>query len=270
MKRTYYNPKVIMICSFIGLFISLLYTGFNALFQAQGRRSVELLLVSTLIITMINYSAWALIYRHMSNKLNDVLEEVRSGEFSKETIQSASDSLLKFSDETVETLDVLQTNIYEDELTGLPNRAALIQHFDTAIKTNHELLHYICLFDIDDFKEINDTHGHDTGDNVLTTIGERSKYMLLPGERLFRLGGDEFVLVSSIKSDERYCLYTTKLNAMFVKPFDVCGRELSIHISYGSSQYGLDGTELTQLLKHADDMMYVNKNSKKQLDIIEN
>ena len=148
-------------------------------------------------------------------------------------------------------------------MTGLPNRHAFIQYFNNYIKSDNELVHYICLFDVDYFKTINDTYGHNIGDEVLITISQRSNSILLPNERLFRFSGDEFVLVSSLKRDEQHFLYTTKLQAMFRHPFDIQGVEMPVDISLGTSEYGIDGMELKTLMMKADEAMYANKNSKK-------
>lgn len=262
MRQLPFNTKIIIISIALALLISLSSMGVNLLFEPIFRRSFELLLLSTLIISLINYSAWSVIYNYVRRQLEDVLEDVKTGNFREEACTTA-DSTSLLTKEIHETLNTLQSNIYKDELTGLPNRQALIQYFNNDIKSNDERLHYITLFDVDNFKSINDTYGHNIGDEVLITISQRSNSILLPNERLFRLGGDEFVLVSSLKREEQHFLYTTKLQAIFGHPFDIQGVEMPMDISLGTSEYGINGMELKTLIMKADEAMYANKNSKK-------
>jgi len=262
MRQLPFNTKIIILSIALALLISLSSMGVNLLFAPISRLSFELLLLSTLISSLINYSAWSMIYNYVRHQLEDVLEDVKTGNFREEACTTANSTSLLTKD-IYETLNTLQTNMYKDELTGLPNRQALIQYFNNDIKSNDERLHYITLFDVDNFKTINDTYGHNIGDEVLITISQRSNSILLPNERLFRLGGDEFVLVSSLKRDEQHFLYTTKLQAMFRYPFDIQGVEMPMDISFGTSEYGIDGMELKTLMMKADEAMYANKNSKK-------
>jgi diguanylate cyclase (GGDEF)-like protein len=145
-----------------------------------------------------------------------------------------------------------------DPLTNLPNRRQLFQHLnemlDAAGTSNQPGSHLAVLFlDLDNFKTVNDTLGHDFGDRVLTEIGERLR--LIAGENGFiaRLGGDEFTLVFPYSGDgaevERRA---ERLVGSFQRPLLIDRREVSVGVSCGVATYPDHGRDATSLLRAAD------------------
>jgi len=152
-----------------------------------------------------------------------------------------------------------------DTLTGLPNRAALDQYLDLvlarAVRTEAHLA--ICIIDLDDFKQINDQHGHEMGDCLLRAFSKRITGILRKGEYFARLGGDEFVLV--LESLSRMDDLVTVLKRMIrasSEPFDLPDAPtFSINASIGVAFYPRF-TSRAELLRAADQALYCAKGSK--------
>jgi diguanylate cyclase (GGDEF)-like protein len=147
---------------------------------------------------------------------------------------------------------------YRDSLTQLPNRAMLMEHLDTALKRAHRERRVAGLFfiDIDHFKQINDTLGHQAGDEVLRQLAERLRRTLRNNDTLARLSGDEFVAVVEVKRRAGLVPIAEKLQHQLKAPFMVSGRELFVTASIGVSAYPSDGTDAQKLLRNADRAMY--------------
>jgi diguanylate cyclase (GGDEF)-like protein/PAS domain S-box-containing protein len=148
---------------------------------------------------------------------------------------------------------------YYDELTGLANRSLLydrLQHALVQSKRGGTLMAVLFL-DLDHFKDINDTHGHEAGDHVLKEAAERLTYCVREGDTLSRLGGDEFVaIVRNISDLDVPAQIAARMVSVLEKPFIVDDIELNITTSVGISVSPYDGDEVTVLLKNADTAMY--------------
>ena len=111
--------------------------------------------------------------------------------------------------------------------------------------------------DLDDFKKINDTLGHDVGDMLLVEAGERIRSALRDVDTVARLGGDEFiVMIGDVEEQSTLIPIAEKLLAQFHKPFSIQNRELILTASIGISVYPDDGKDAQTLLRHADSAMY--------------
>ena len=157
-----------------------------------------------------------------------------------------------------ETERRLREMAFHDQLTGLPNRTALAELADGLDRGSGRAL-VVAYVDLDGFKPVNDTYGHDTGDRVLCEVADRIAAALLPGERVFRLGGDEFLVVCP---DHVGRLRDTaeRLRAPIAQRIGVRGDE-SVHLgcSIGLAR-GLAGLDaLEDLLRRADAAMYLAK-----------
>ncbi|MDR3491984.1 MAG: GGDEF domain-containing protein [Gammaproteobacteria bacterium] len=159
------------------------------------------------------------------------------------------------------SLKILAT---QDSLTNLPNRQFFNEQLLTTINLAKENnTQFALLFlDIDHFKTINDTLGHDAGDQLLITVGERFQRILNNIGLVFRLGGDEFVILVE-NTDSRKTIEPLAqkvcLAASEAIPFkDV---KLNVSTSIGVSFFPHDGTDVETLLKHADSAMYYTKNN---------
>jgi diguanylate cyclase (GGDEF)-like protein/PAS domain S-box-containing protein len=146
-----------------------------------------------------------------------------------------------------------------DALTGLPNRYLLLDRLEAAMqraRRNNTLLGVMFL-DIDRFKQINDSHGHATGDILLQQIAERLASHLRATDTIARLGGDEFtVLVENATSVDEITAIADKIKFAFTTPFDTESGEVFTTTSVGITIYPFDDHNRDELLKNADVAMY--------------
>ncbi len=153
----------------------------------------------------------------------------------------------------------VQKLAYIDSLTGLPNRAAFVEQFQQEIAHAKRSATKTVVFfiDVDDFKTINDSLGHEAGDVLLKAIAGRLKNCIRSGDMLARLGGDEFVVVlSDMDEQEGYVAVAESMLSVLKEPFNIVGNELFASVSIGISIYPEDGQSKEMLLKNADTAMY--------------
>lgn len=153
-----------------------------------------------------------------------------------------------------------------DALTGLPNRAMFMSQLrrDIHMAKRSEKLVGVVFVDIDSFKYLNDTLGHDGGDSLLLKIGERISSSLRIYDIVARFGGDEFVIIIPQTSYvEDICSVAMKITESFKQPLTVNGQEFFVTVSMGISVFPLDGTEPEELVKNADAAMCVSKENGK-------
>jgi diguanylate cyclase (GGDEF)-like protein len=146
-----------------------------------------------------------------------------------------------------------------DELTGLPNRSMFNQRLSHALAQarRHDKPLAILFIDLDRFKNINDTLGHEAGDGVLKEVAQRLLGCLREGDTVGRLGGDEFVvLIEELPEHMQVAAVARKILAAVVRPFLVGAQEFNITASIGISTYPEDSEDLPGLLKNADISMY--------------
>ncbi|MBP0599487.1 EAL domain-containing protein [Herbaspirillum sp. LeCh32-8] len=146
-----------------------------------------------------------------------------------------------------------------DELTGLPNRFLCTQHVSNAIThaEHRDGMVAVFLLDLDRFKNINDTFGHETGEAVLQEIAQRFRNSLRELDILARVGGDEFiVLVDDFDDPLQLGEIAQKLLAEARKPFIIDGQEATLSASIGIATYPGDGGNAQALIKNADIAMY--------------
>ncbi len=157
-----------------------------------------------------------------------------------------------------------------DHLTGLPNRKQLSRFLKRITFSEQDggedNVEPFCLLfiDLDNFKNINDSLGHNIGDGLLISVSERMESSIRTVDFLARLGGDEFVIVLRGMSDPVQAeLWTKKLIDDLSEPYSVEGQDLIITISAGLTFYPQDGLDGATLLQHADRAMYAAKDSGK-------
>lgn len=153
-----------------------------------------------------------------------------------------------------------------DVLTGLPNRRLILEYLDHAIQRGmrHKKGVALLFLDLNDFKPINDKHGHETGDMVLKLTAQRLSGLVRASDRVARLGGDEFVvLLDEINDKEDVCGIVGKINAEISRPILLKGHgEVAISTSVGVAIYPRDGEDMEALLRNADTAMYEAKRSR--------
>jgi diguanylate cyclase (GGDEF)-like protein len=164
---------------------------------------------------------------------------------------------------------------YFDNLTGLPNRQSFMERLEGEIKrakyTGNKLA--VLFLDLDGFKSINDTMGHNTGDIVLQWAAERLQSSTRPSDfvsrnstdqsevKLARLGGDEFtVVIPNLSRTEDALILAHRIREAMRRPFHLESRDVVLTASIGIALYPDDGADAETLLKHADTAMYHAKN----------
>lgn len=153
-----------------------------------------------------------------------------------------------------------------DVLTGLPNRSLLADRLSQAMLQCHRKGQSLAVvfLDIDNFKAINDKHGHSVGDELLITVSKRMKEALREGDTLARLGGDEFIAVlADLVNDEDCHPVLERLLLASSEPVAVGEIELHVSASIGVTLYPHDGADADQLMRHADQAMYLAKGAGK-------
>lgn len=166
--------------------------------------------------------------------------------------------------ESRNSTDRIQYLAHYDPLTGLANRTLLYDRLRQAILLGqrHHNKVAVLMLDIDYFKRFNDTLGHDRGDQILATVGQRLLASVRESDTVARLGGDEFIVVmpefQSI-DDVRRCAENILNNAS--RPIDLAAQSLHLTLSIGISLYPDHGQDIPDLLRRADRAMYAIKES---------
>ena len=152
---------------------------------------------------------------------------------------------------------------FYDSLTGLPNRALFMDRLNQALADaqRHGQQVALLFMDLDRFKEINDTHGHALGDQVLVEIGRRFQSVMRQADTMARFGGDEFVIIAGQSDQSSAVRIAERLQQALGEPIAVKGRPFSVGASIGIAFYPEDGKSSDELLKHADIAMYRAKES---------
>ena len=148
---------------------------------------------------------------------------------------------------------------HHDPLTGLPNRRLFLDRLDQAVartQRNRQILALLFL-DLDRFKAINDTLGHEEGDRLLKLVAVRLRASTRASDTVARLGGDEFaVILPEVDRIEDVIRFAEKIFHMLAATFDLAGRHTEVTASMGISLYPADGQDAETLLRNADAAMY--------------
>lgn len=170
--------------------------------------------------------------------------------------------LHKTEKEVVELNEKLHYSSMHDSLTGLANRQFLYDNLQliTANTNIHENKFALLFLDLDKFKNINDTLGHDVGDGLLKAIAQRLKNILRENDIISRIGGDEFIIIlSDIESEEEILQHINNILDVFKQKIVVNGHVLKSSTSIGCAIYPDDSTDVNELMKYADMAMYSAK-----------
>ncbi|WP_432467637.1 putative bifunctional diguanylate cyclase/phosphodiesterase [Agarivorans sp. Z349TD_8] len=216
--------------------------------------------------------------------LTDVAERVTSSnDYSLRAQQSSGDEVANLTEcfnsmlETIEARDrKLETQVkvrtqelesvnnqlleyaYTDGLTSLPNRRYFYEKIQGLVKNNVSFS--IIFIDLDGFKEINDTLGHDYGDILLGQAGQRILRCVREQDTVARLGGDEFtIVIEGVSNKERITGIAETVLEGLAKRFNIKHEAVYVSGSIGITFYPQDGDSVEQLVKHADQAMYVSK-----------
>jgi len=157
---------------------------------------------------------------------------------------------------------LIRQQAFFDALTGLPNRRMLRDRLEQEIKRckrdNQQLA--ILFIDLDHFKEVNDTLGHDSGDQLLVEAARRIKECVRGSDTVARMGGDEFtVILTDIASTDHLEPLLQKILRSMDALFQIGNEQVFVSASMGITLYPLDGTQIEDLYKNADQALYVAK-----------
>lgn len=145
---------------------------------------------------------------------------------------------------------------FYDPLTGLSNRRLFHDRINALLSLANDQPFAVLFLDLDRFKRVNDTLGHNMGDELLMQVAKRLQTFLRPGDTFARLGGDEFAVLLLNTHTEQGLLIAQRLLAELETPFLIENHHLHIGGSIGLASYPKDGSTLNLLLKHADIAMY--------------
>lgn len=151
---------------------------------------------------------------------------------------------------------------YYDHLTGLPNRTLFKDRVCQAIylAQRTQLMLAVMFLDLDSFKSVNDTMGHEAGDSLLAEVSQKISRSIRKSDTISRFGGDEFLLmINNIACQEDLESITQKIMALFERPFELNAQEFFITASAGIAVYPADGDDTDTLIKNADIAMYSAK-----------
>ncbi len=151
---------------------------------------------------------------------------------------------------------------YFDSLTDLPNRRLFHDRLNQALAHAHRYEEKMALMfvDLDGFKLVNDSMGHNTGDLLLKTVAARLQECLRKSDTVSRIGGDEFTcILPHIKRSGDVYIVAQKIIKALNRPFHITGREVYISGSIGASLYPDDAADFEELIKNADSAMYKAK-----------
>ncbi|HBD12456.1 MAG TPA: hypothetical protein DCZ13_09940 [Porticoccaceae bacterium] len=153
----------------------------------------------------------------------------------------------------------LEYQANHDNLTDLPNRRLFLDRLDQGIKRARRSSTQLAIFfiDLDNFKLINDAHGHHVGDEILKEVGRRLLSAVRQSDTVARLAGDEFtVITENVEDSLEVTSIAKKIMGCFVEPFNIPDDKLEMSASVGVGVYPEDGEDLMSLLKCADSAMY--------------
>ena len=202
-------------------------------------------------------------FSRLASSLTNMVATLTSHE---QDLKEANESLERRVQERTRELQSTQAKLrevaYRDALTGLPNRLMfqeqLRQSMGYASQYGRKMA--VMFLDLDRFKEINDTLGHDAGDLLLKQVAQRLSACVRGGDVVARLAGDEFtVILNDVQDDSDVRVVAHRVVTAQSQPFDLVGSPVRIAASVGISCFPADGNDVNVLLKKADVAMYLAK-----------
>ena len=159
----------------------------------------------------------------------------------------------------IEYNKILRQQASTDTLTGLANRRSANEFIEKLIKRNDEKGFCVCMCDIDFFKKVNDSYGHDVGDKVLAGVAQALVENTSDDCLVSRWGGEEFLIIFPNMNGDEAKIMLDKIRARInMIEFDTGSKKFSITITYGLAEYGYDGST-ENVVKEADDKLYIGK-----------
>jgi diguanylate cyclase (GGDEF)-like protein len=204
---------------------------------------------------------------------HDKFHLIQDLQSAKRKLETTNQSLLNEVQVRRRAEDELVFLAKHDSLTGFYNRSNLEEMFAQALgrAKRHQKKMAILFIDLDGFKEINDTHGHAMGDQVLMHVADKIKRNIRASDPITRLGGDEFVIIlEDIIGGHAVLAVAEKLRLILGQPFQLHGQVCNITASIGVSIYPDHGEQAEELLQKADAAMYLAKQIGKNQCVLAN
>ncbi|ELK48090.1 GGDEF domain-containing protein [Halobacillus sp. ACCC02827] len=213
-----------------------------------------------LLLGLINFFVFYFFIHWFLNYHKRLFRSIKEGDLSVRSHMRSSGSLALFTNGVNDTLDTLQTTqrfVTTDDLTGLLNRSALQR--DVLELKKGERMHLFFL-DLDDFKQINDRHGHLAGDAALKHFVAVLHETMDEAGTLYRYGGDEFILIYEGNADTNDV--RSKVHLALEEPLLFHEQELRINVSIGLCSFTAGEQDLLSVINEADNLMYEVKQGK--------
>ncbi len=225
--------------------------------------ALQLVIFIAMLQAVITSAAWAL-ERIIGQPLHLLRQAMRSHRTLEPVPAHWAAEITEVAQTYNTQVNELQRLAHYDALTGLANRTLFDSHLQRCLRRvqRRENALHVLVLDLDDFKPINDRHGHQAGDLVLQTIAARLQAMVRPTDMVARLGGDEFVIVlSGGETDPALDAHALlqRLQHSIAQPIAHRHGQLQVHASVGLATYPHDGNTAQALLAHADQAMYAAK-----------
>jgi len=222
---------------------------------------------AVLAVLLLLYAALYAVVRHAERILQ---RQYAEREAAQAALEAAHDTLEQRVEERTAALEAEVRDrrlaearasylAHHDELTGLPNRALFMDRLQQAIARAGRIGHSVAVLflDLDRFKNINDSLGHATGDEMLKMVGALCAKDLREADTVARLGGDEFIVcLGDVGSAEEAGSVARRLLADITRGFEIGGHKLHANASIGISLYPADGADAETLIRNADTAMY--------------
>jgi diguanylate cyclase (GGDEF)-like protein len=205
------------------------------------------------------------------HRLSAAVQRVRAGNLDSHVVTRRHDelgALARGFNSMLDSLAAMEAELlrlaHSDQLTGLPNRASfhdrLEESLATAARSETDRLRGLLFLDLDRFKEVNDTSGHQAGDEVLRRAAALIRGSVRQSDLVFRVGGDEFtVLLTILRGEEDAAIVAGKLVQAFSRPLPGPAGAVSLGLSVGIALYPRDGTTADELVRAADTALLAAK-----------
>ncbi|KEA63569.1 diguanylate cyclase [Marinobacterium lacunae] len=181
--------------------------------------------------------------------ISPILDE--NGTLSK--IVSVSDDITQLKEHQQQ----MERLAFYDPLTDLGNRRRFRDQLEELLRTPSDDIRALLLLDLDHFKKINDTMGHEAGDTLLRTVANRLRFCVNEPHAVYRLGGDEFtVILKDLTSIDRIRDYSDDIIELLAQPLDIGTHQMQVTVSIGITLIGIDAMDVSSLLRNADLAMY--------------
>lgn len=199
----------------------------------------------------------------LSKNFNKMLHIIKTN---YEDLASMHEELLSNEEQLRTNYDHIEYLAYHDTLTNLPNKLAFLDYVNAALVASPtaEKSHAVYFVDLDNFKTVNDTLGHEYGDSLLMRTAQILASVIGENDMLARAGGDEFLIFKEgISAQEEAIEFATKIIECFRVPLELNGEVIYVSMSIGIAVYPQNGLSPNALIKNADIAMYKSKDTGK-------